>query len=230
MAALRAGKLDLESADRLFDSVWLDELAEEIFRNRVNDGSVDVFKPDKKVNWPAGGELLGHCSLCRILYLQPGNFLPGVEHVQCPRAPATVGHNGELLFSHKPSKFSLTAFLSQLRPKQPAALTFLLAAQALMPQRCQTCGVYFTEETKRTCRKHRLRAQFHSSSLNFGVYPCCYKVATRFHVARDAMAAERLQGCVVSEHQGLKSERLIEVQKWLAEELKKHKDPDTTLS
>lgn len=84
-----------------------------------------------------------------------------------------------------------------------------------MPQRCETCGLVFTEETKRTCKRHRLKPQFHSSSLNFGVYPCCYKVATRFHIARDAQAAERLQGCVVAEHHGAKSERLVEVQRWL---------------
>lgn len=32
------------------------------------------------------------------------------------------------------------------------------------------------------CKFHELPPQFHSSSINFGIYPCCFKAASRFHI------------------------------------------------
>ena len=79
MVQVQAQKLDLSSANRLFDNIWLDGLAELISHDRPNDCSVDVFKHGKDaVLSQNGNELIEHCSHCQILHFSPDAFGPGL--------------------------------------------------------------------------------------------------------------------------------------------------------
>lgn len=113
----------------------------------------------------------------------------------------------------------------------PASHLFLLLAQGLMfvYLRCDACSLLYTQDAahRNQCRRHRREPQFHSNSQNFGIYPCCYKVATKFHVTRQYEILQKIEGCQVSDHlpygeMARKATDVLErIKVWLDEETEK---------